>query len=105
MATMDDQTKLAFSSVTDLTKQLITLATGVVTVQASFAKMFYAQAVDRHWEGWVSWTLLLFSLVAGVWALMAVAGTVSKEPTLTPMSTYSGPSSFRVEPNIDNRWS
>lgn len=74
---VDDQVKLAFASATELTKQLITLGTAVLTLQASFSKSFFANAVDRHWQGKASWVFLLLSVIAGIWALMAITGTLA----------------------------
>jgi hydrogenase-4 membrane subunit HyfE len=86
---VDEQVKLAFASVTDLTKQLITLGTAVLTLQASFAKVFFEKAVDKHWQGWASWSLLLLSVVAGIWVLMATTGTLAADKAVTGASIYA----------------
>lgn len=89
---VDDQVKLAFASVTDLTKQLITLGTAVLTLEASFAKVFFERQVVKHWQGWASWSLLLLSVVAGIWVLMATTGTLAADKAVTGKAIY--------EPNI-----
>lgn len=75
---VDDQAKLSFGAVTELTKQLITLGTGVLTLEVAFAKAFVEKQITQHWQIQASWVLLLVSLVAGVWVLMAVAGSLAK---------------------------
>jgi hypothetical protein len=87
---MDDQVKLAFASVGDLTKQLITLATGVLTLEVGFAKVFFEKAVSSAWQAPASWLLLLLSLVAGVWTLMALTGTLAAPAAPTAASVFDG---------------
>ena len=86
--TVDEQTKLAFASVTELTKQLITLGTGVLTLEVGFAKAFVEKAVASHWQVQYSWIGLLVSVAAGVWVLMAVTGKLAKGVNLVPDSVY-----------------
>lgn len=86
---MDDQTQLAFASVSDLTKQLITLSTTVLTLAVGFAKVFVEEAVASQWQVQYSWIALLLSIVSGVWVLMAVAGKVAKTTNLVPEDIYS----------------
>ncbi|CAN5474426.1 hypothetical protein BH10PSE17_BH10PSE17_02490 [soil metagenome] len=85
---MDDQTKLAFASVADLTKQLVTLATGVLTLETGFIGAFYKDPIDRHWQAWASWILLTVSIAAGTWVLMAVTGTLAKTTDPTGAALY-----------------
>jgi hypothetical protein len=71
--------------------QLITLSTGVIGVSATFAKDF------RNGRGagalFVSWIALLVSIVFGVWALMALTGTLAREP-VTSDAIYMGNITF-----------
>ena len=85
---IDDQTKLAFASVSDLTKQLIVLGTGVLTLEATFAKIFFEKFVAKHWQVQWSWIALLVSIVAGVWVLMAITGQLAKAANLTSNDVY-----------------
>lgn len=86
---VDDQTKLAFASVSELTKQLITLGTAVLTLEVGFAKAFAEKSVASQWQVQWSWIALLLSIVAGVWVLMAVAGKVAKASNLAAVDIYS----------------
>lgn len=73
---MDDRTKAAFDSIRDSTKQMITLATGVLALTVTFAKDFIGQA---HWGRELvhfAWYAFLLSAAAGVWVLLAVSGSL-----------------------------
>jgi hypothetical protein len=86
---LDDQTKQAFASVIDLTKQLISLGTGVLALEVSFASGVLGKSViPKLWQLQWSWVLLLISLVAGIWAFMAVTGTLSSEKQLAPSTVF-----------------
>ncbi|MDO9105283.1 MAG: hypothetical protein Q7U57_10010 [Methylovulum sp.] len=93
---MDERTKAAFASVSETSKQLITLATGILGLEITFAKDIIGcnsnitETAKCFLHG--SWFLLLSSIVAGVWMLLAVTGSLSKVDTLTPKTIY--------EPNI-----
>lgn len=82
---MDEQTKAAFASATDTSKQLITLATGVLALEITFAKdvVLKLDATAKCLIG-VSWILLLLSVVAGVWTLLALTGSLGQRTALTP---------------------
>jgi hypothetical protein len=84
---MDEQTKAAFASASDTSKQLITLATGVLALEITFAKdvVLKLDATAKSLIG-VSWILLLLSVVAGVWTLLALTGSLSQGTALTPQS-------------------
>ncbi|NMM00342.1 hypothetical protein HHL24_20665 [Paraburkholderia sp. RP-4-7] len=86
---LDDQTKEAFASVIDLTKQLITLGTGVLTLEVSFASGILSRAaIPKLWQLQWAWGLLLISVSAGIWAFMAVTGTLSSEKKLAPSTVF-----------------
>jgi hypothetical protein len=80
---VDDEVKLAFAAHTELTKQLITLGTAVVTLEVALGKAFARDIIATHWQMKWSWGLLLFSIVCGIWSLMAATGTLAKERPLT----------------------
>lgn len=95
---VDEQAKLAFAAVTELTKQLITLGTAVLTLEVGFAKAFVEKAVASHWQVQYSWIGLLVSIIAGVWVLMAVTGKLAKGMSLSPNDVYSA--SIRIPASI-----
>ena len=82
---MDEQTKAAFASASDTSKQLITLATGVLALEITFAKDVIS-AIDKTVGVLVgaSWILFLFSVAAGIWTLLALSGTLGQAKSLTP---------------------
>ena len=81
---MDDQTKAAFASAADSSKQIITLSTGLLALEITFAKNLL-NAVGHHgrWLLGSSWVLLLLSVVAGVWTMLALTGSLSTSEAVT----------------------
>jgi hypothetical protein len=75
---LDDQTKAAFAAASDLAKQLISLSTGIVTLEVAFAGGLFKAGVPSLWQLKVSWVCLLLAIAAGIWELMAVTGTLAK---------------------------
>lgn len=86
---LDDQTKAALSSVSELTKQLVTLGTAVLTLEVSLLGGFVKSDIPLLWQLQYSWMLLLISIVAGIWTLMAITGTIAQGTSLTAKSVYS----------------
>jgi hypothetical protein len=74
---LDAQVVMGFGYASDLAKQLITLATGVLALSITFVKEF---ARDERTQSvkWVklSWFMLLTSVVAGIAALSALTGAL-----------------------------
>lgn len=85
---MDDQTKAAFASAADSSKQIITLSTGLLALEITFAKNLFS-AVGPHgkWLLGLSWLLLLLSVFCGVWTLLALTGSLSSKVDLTSKAT------------------
>lgn len=77
---MEEQRKLAFSFAQDTTKQLITLSTGIIALTVTFWKDI-AQPAGSLGRGllMLSWLAFLASVICGVWAMLALTGTL--EPT------------------------
>lgn len=86
---MDEQTKAAFNSASDTSKQLITLATGLLVLEVTFAKDVIKEldATSKCLVG-ISWSLLLLSVMAGIWTLLALTGSLSRGSSLTPQTIY-----------------
>lgn len=79
---MNDQKKMAFDFAADLTKQLITLSTGIVTLTLLFSK----DLLGPKWMPVAIWTLFLLSTVCGLWTLMTLTGTLAPVPKAGPRS-------------------
>jgi hypothetical protein len=76
--------KKSFDFAQDITKQLLTLATGIIVVTITFVKDFATHASHTA-KGVlaVSWVLYVISVFFGVLALMAMAGHLSSTATPT----------------------
>jgi hypothetical protein len=90
---MDRQEK-AFDFAQELAKQLITLATGVLTATITFRDSL-TKGITASPVGWLSllqwgWLAQMISIAFGVWALMALTGE------LTPASGNSPPPAPRL---------
>jgi hypothetical protein len=83
-----DYQKKAFDFAADLTKQLITLATSIVTISLLFGDHFPKHSRLALW----AWTFYLISAVLGLWTLMALTGNLA--PVKPP------PTSFDLGPNV-----
>ena len=86
---MDEQTKTAFASASDTSKQLITLATGLLALEITFAKdvIVTLDAAAKCLIG-TSWVLLLLSVIAGVWTLLALTGSLAQTSAPTAQSIF-----------------
>jgi hypothetical protein len=79
---MDDQVKAAFEAARESTKQLITLSTGVLTLEITFVQ----KMGKTCWLLPLSWGCLLLSVACGVWTLLALTGTLAPMDNSTPVS-------------------
>jgi hypothetical protein len=68
---MDEPTKKAFDFASDVTKQLITVASAIVTLSVTFSKDTPAAARGPAYDAWLSF---LFSILLGFCALMCMTG-------------------------------
>jgi len=86
---MDEQTKAAFASASDSCKQLIALATGLIGLEITFAKDVIkgVDGMSRCIIGY-SWFFLLISVIAGVWTLLALTGSLGSNHHVTQKSIF-----------------
>ena len=77
MAVNDLQIK-SFDFAADVAKQLITLATAIITVMITFSKDILG--TNSHYIAWLlsSWILFLLSIVFGIFTLMALTGVLAQ---------------------------
>ena len=74
---MDERVRIAFEFAAALAEQLITLATGILVLSVTFLKDVAASRdTGRRWLLIVAWSLYFFSILAGIWALMALTGSL-----------------------------
>jgi len=98
MSTFDEQRQKAFDFCADAAKQLITLATGIVTITITFAKDFVTNVNESakplaYW----AWFIYLASIVFGMLTLLALTAELEPKKTTTTLpsirgaaATYSG---------------
>jgi hypothetical protein len=82
---MNEQENKAFDFAADLTKQLITLSTGIVTITLLLSKDLIGPRLLAVW----AWAFYLLSTVFGLWALMGLTGTLAPIKT-KPKSPAAG---------------
>jgi hypothetical protein len=74
---MDERRKQAFEFARDTTKQLITLATGIIALTVTFSKEVFGTPCPFQLLLLVaSWVFFLFSVVMGMWTLLALTGSL-----------------------------
>jgi len=92
----DDREKKAFDFTADLTKQLITLSTGIVTLTLLLSKDLGGPKLLAAF----AWSCFLISTLCGLWALMALTGTLAPlTSTSTPKENQGPP---KADSNIEN---
>ena len=71
----------SFEFAKEVTTQLLTLATAVVSISVTFVKDV-SPSVTSAARGtlYTSWVLFLVSIVCGVWVLGAMTGTLAQSP-------------------------
>ena len=74
---MNERQKKAFDFVSDYAKQLITLATGVITFMVTFLQEELRTGTEGSKRLLVgSWILFIISILGGIWRLMALTGNL-----------------------------
>jgi hypothetical protein len=82
---MEKETEKAFDFAADLTKQLITLAAGIITVTVTFSTD--VPDLSRRWA-FAAWLAFLISVISGLVTLMSLTGNLQLSRTT------------KAEPNI-----
>ena|ERR1700682_403747 len=85
---MDDRLKKAFDFSADLTKQLITLATGIITLTITFSKEFLNHNAPRALVYW-AWYCFLASVAMGIMTLSALTGNLDAKDKTKPLTIYA----------------
>lgn len=81
---MDDESKAQLESASDAVKQVVTLSTGILTITLTFAKTL-ASGASSGWQTalrW-SWALLGVAIIAGIWFMLAKAGVVYENKSIS----------------------
>ena len=78
---MNDTLQKAFDFASDLTKQLITLATGILALTIPFAKDVLGGTTQSRSELQTAWILYLLSIFFGLWTLAALTGELEQSTT------------------------
>jgi lysylphosphatidylglycerol synthetase-like protein (DUF2156 family) len=86
---LDDRSKLAFSSVGDACKQILSLTTAIVTLTIAFAKDIAVEAsvADQRWLT-AAWMVYAVSVLAGSWTLLALTGSLGRPDIGNRASIY-----------------
>jgi hypothetical protein len=86
---MTDKVKKAFDFGQDTTKQLLTLATGIMTVTIAFSNVFTATPITSSAKTCLmfSWISFLLSICFCIWTLMALTGSL-QSPKEQPKGIY-----------------
>ena len=98
---MEDQRKMAFEFAKETTKQLITLATGILALEITFLKdLLNPSGNGLEIFALLSWISFLLSVAFGVATLMALTGTLEPLKNSVPVSICGKnvrvPSTFQI---------
>lgn len=82
---MEENQKKAFDFAVDLTKQLITLSTAIITLTVTFSKEIIG-GIDSSNRIilLVSWVVFILSIIMGILTLMALTGNLDPIPKKQP---------------------
>lgn len=74
---MESNIEKSFDFAADLSKQLITLASGIIAITVTFSKDIFtgAPTCANNWMV-ASWIIFFISILGGIWSLMALTGTL-----------------------------
>lgn len=88
---MEERIQKAFDFAADLVKQLITLSTGIIALTVTFSKDIF-NANGTCFSGWLvsAWVAFFVSIILGVWALMALTGTLDPPKGQNPNLSIQG---------------
>lgn len=82
---ISEQTKQAFASAADWSKQILTLSTAIVTLTVTFSKDVFSDVAS--WEKlvlWLAWTAFLVAILAGILMLGALTGALASSKVPLP---------------------
>jgi hypothetical protein len=99
---MEERQKKAFDFAVDLTKQLITLATVIITLTVTFSKDIIGVVDDSNRTLLLlSWIVFIISILFGILTLMALTGNLDPIPKKQPKDdTGSMPDPVAPSPNL-----
>lgn len=83
--TKDDRIKKSYDFAADLSKQIITLSTAVITLCIAFTDKVFTSTTAQANSNWLLWSLIVFvaSISIGIFHLMGLTGQLGKDPELT----------------------
>lgn len=88
--TSEERIQKAFDFSADLTKQLITLATGIIALTITFSKDFLLRPnAAPRWIACLAWCFFLVSIAAGILALSALTGNLDAKDKTKPLTIYA----------------
>ena len=79
VSSLDDRAKASFDFAKESTKQIITLATGIIALTITFQKDILSTGqipAEAKLYAPLSWLFFLLSVIFGLWTLLALAGTL-----------------------------
>jgi hypothetical protein len=89
MSELSSHTEAAFGAATDLSKQVLTLSTGILATTLALADTLFGVLSDTEKKLlWASWGLYGISLLFGIWALMALAGSLGQSTPPAASAIY-----------------
>ena len=76
---LDERITASFDFAQESTKQMITLATGIIALTITFQKDFLSSGsipAEAKFYAPLSWLFFLLSVIFGLWTLLALAGSL-----------------------------
>lgn len=93
--TKDERVKKSYDFAADLSKQMITLSTAIITLCVAFTDKVFTSETAQANSMWLMWSLGVFvvSISVGVFHLMGLTGQLGKEDVAQGTTTPETPAS------------
>lgn len=94
---MDAQLKEAISLAAEISKQLITLSTGMILISITFASSFARKVAGRNRRLLlISWLAFLSTIIIALWHLSALTGNLLQRPIDMRIRSATGPALLQL---------
>lgn len=91
--TKDERIKKSYDFAADLSKQMITLSTAIITLCVAFTDKVFTSETAQSNSCWLMWSLGVFvlSISVGVFHLMGLTGQLGKEDKVQSTTPHENP--------------
>lgn len=99
---MREEHKKAFDFASDVTKQLITLSTVIITITITFSKdiITFTDTSAKNYLFW-AWILYILTIFFGIWTLMALTGSLQPMKKQAKKTETNGGDNSEISESVE----